>query len=100
MTTATRRPVTPVRVRALDDGQPIERPARRAAEEPMELRLHGPGASAEAVAVTMRTPGHDFELAVGFCRTEGLLTGTGDLAEGRHCLAQELDAGPEEDAVT
>ena len=38
------------------------------AEEPMELRVGG-----EAVAVTMRTPGADVELALGFCLTEGLV---------------------------
>ena len=38
-----------------------------AVEEPLELRIGG-----EPVAVTMRTPGHDEELALGFCVTEGL----------------------------
>lgn len=52
----------------------------------MEIRVHGPGAAAEPVAVTMRTPGHDFELAVGFCRTEGLLRASEDLAEVRYCV--------------
>src|SRR5215510_10157952 len=98
MTTATRRPVTPVRVRALDDGRPIDRPDKLATEEPMEIRVHGPGAPAEAVAVTMRTPGHDFELAVGFCRTEGLLTGADDLAEVRYCVG--LPAEQEYNVVT
>ena len=100
MTTATRRPVTPVRVRAIEDGRLIDRPDRLATEEPMEIRVQGPGAPAEAVAVTMRTPGNDFELAVGFCRTEGLLTGTDDLAEVRYCLAAELDAEQEYNVVT
>jgi FdhD protein len=100
MTTATRRPVTPVRVRAIEDGRLIERPDRLATEEPMEIRVQGPAAPAEAVAVTMRTPGHDFELAVGFCRTEGLLTVTDDLAEVRYCLAAELDAEQEYNVVT
>ena len=40
---------------------------RLAAEEPLELRVNG-----RALAVTMRTPGHDEELALGFCVTEGL----------------------------
>jgi FdhD protein len=38
-----------------------------AVEEPLEIRIDG-----EPVAVTMRTPGHDEELALGFCLTEGL----------------------------
>src|SRR5213079_2604225 len=38
-----------------------------AVEEPLENRING-----EAVAVTMRTPGHDEELALGFCLSEGL----------------------------
>jgi FdhD protein len=38
-----------------------------AVEEPLEIRIAG-----EPIAVTMRTPGHDEELALGFCLTEGL----------------------------
>jgi FdhD protein len=40
---------------------------RVAVEEPLEIRIAG-----EPVAVTMRTPGHDEELALGFCLSEGL----------------------------
>jgi FdhD protein len=40
---------------------------RVAAEEPLEIRIGG-----DSVAVTMRTPGHDEELALGFCLSEGL----------------------------
>ncbi len=39
-------------------------------EEPMSIQLDG-----TLVATTMRTPGHDYELAVGFCLTEGMLGG-------------------------
>ena len=39
-------------------------------EEPLEIRLDD-----TLVATTMRTPGHDFELAVGWCQSEGLLEG-------------------------
>src|SRR5213592_3229282 len=38
-----------------------------AVEEPLEIRIGG-----QPVAITMRTPGHDEELALGFCLTEGL----------------------------
>jgi FdhD protein len=40
---------------------------RVAVEEPLEIRVNG-----EAIAVTMRTPGHDDELALGFCISEGI----------------------------
>jgi FdhD protein len=48
-------------------------------EEPMSIELDG-----ELVATTMRTPGNDFELAVGFCRSEGLLDGA-TLLGVRYC---------------
>ena len=45
-------------------------PDELAVEEPLEIRLDD-----VVVATTMRTPGHDFELAVGWCHAEGLLGG-------------------------
>jgi FdhD protein len=46
------------------------RPDDLIVEEPLTIQLDG-----HLVATTMRTPGHDFELAVGFCHTDGLLDG-------------------------
>ena len=45
-------------------------------EAPLEILAAGPGQEPVAVAVTMRTPGHEAELAVGFLRTEGLIDGS------------------------
>src|SRR5207253_3948235 len=51
-----------------------------AVEEPLQIRLAG-----EAVAVTMRTPGHDIELAAGFLFTEGIIAGKRHIADIGHC---------------
>ena len=88
-TDPARRAVTSVRVRAVDRETVRERPDKVVTEEPMEIRLHGPGQEPEALAVTMRTPGHDFELAVGFCLTEGLLHSPEELDTVAYCLAGE-----------
>jgi FdhD protein len=84
-----RRAVTSVRVCAVEGTTSRERPDKVVTEEPMEIRLHGPGQEPEALAVTMRTPGNDFELAVGFCLTEGLLGAHDDLDTVAYCLAGE-----------
>lgn len=65
--------MTSARAVALGDGARAERTDRLATEEPLEIRAQGPGQAARAVAVTMRTPGADFELAAGFLWSEGLL---------------------------
>jgi FdhD protein len=82
------RQVTTTRIVAVR-GRKLEfRGDRVAGEEPLEVRAAGPGQDPIAVAVTMRTPGHEDELAVGFLRTEGLIEGpevlrieTGDPSE-------------------
>lgn len=70
-----RRPV--VRVTAAGA---VRRPDTLAVEEPMELRVGG-----RALAVTMRTPGHDVELAHGFLLTEGVIAARADVTVARYC---------------
>ena len=53
------------------------------AEEPLEVRIGG-----VPVSVTMRTPGHDFELATGFLLTEGLVARPGDVRALRYCTPE------------
>ena len=58
-------------------GESLEyRDDRVVGESPLEIRAAGPGQAPVDVAVTMRTPGHEAELAIGFLRTEGLITGS------------------------
>ena len=58
-----------------------------ATEEPMEIRLQAPGREPEPFAVAMRTPGNDFELAVGLCCTEGIVASPRDVETVAYCLA-------------
>ncbi len=77
--TETRR----VRVRRARDDRVAEVDDDLAVEEPLEIRVgraEERGAAPRSLSVTMRTPGHDFELAAGFLFTEGLLRGSEDLA--------------------
>lgn len=82
---ARARPVEEVLVTSLEGGRRTQRPDRVAGEEPLEIRLAAPGAPAVPVAVTMRTPGNDFELAVGFLVTEGILASPRDVDAVRYC---------------
>ena len=54
----------------LDGGSVLREPDTLIVEEPLSIRLDD-----TLVATTMRTPGHDFELAAGFCHAEGWLDG-------------------------
>ncbi|MER7555917.1 formate dehydrogenase accessory sulfurtransferase FdhD [Nocardioides sp. NPDC126508] len=77
------RPVLRVR-----DGVVSRRPDKLAAEEPMEIRVNG-----RPLTVTMRTPGGDFDLAVGFLVSEGVVHSADDVASVRYCAGATADGG-------
>ncbi|GAA3933668.1 formate dehydrogenase accessory sulfurtransferase FdhD [Hymenobacter algoricola] len=65
-----------------------------AAEEPLEIRLgYGPAGQREhrTLSITMRTPGHDFELTAGFLLTEGIIRSRADLTGILYCPDVEKD---------
>ncbi len=76
---------TSVRVMEVQGEASRRRPDRVATEEPLEVRLQEPGREQRNVAVTMRTPGNDFELAAGFLFTEGVIAGAADVRTIRYC---------------
>jgi FdhD protein len=84
--TPIRRPTTAVQVVAFDDSGSRRKPDTLVTEEPLELRVHAPGEEPEPFVVTMRTPGNDFELAAGFCLTEGLCATADDLQQIAYCM--------------
>jgi len=65
---------TRAKVWTLDGETEVRRRDSVVTEEPLEIRLSA-GGRTQTVTVTMRTPGHDFELATGFLHAEGLLPG-------------------------
>jgi FdhD protein len=105
----TRRPGPSVRVRVAEHkadpavgseaGRVVRREDRLATEEPLEVRLAWPGTRATRVGVTMRTPGHDFELAVGMLLAEGLLSPAA-LSTVAYCTDVQLTREQEFNVVT
>src|SRR3712207_7691648 len=82
---------TKVRVRVVEEGRARVRPDALATEGPMEMRLVSGGAR-RTVAVTMRTPGADFELAAGFLYGEGVISSPDDIRRISYCVDADVDA--------
>ncbi|HEX8868687.1 MAG TPA: formate dehydrogenase accessory sulfurtransferase FdhD [Lentzea sp.] len=72
-------------VRLVDDAA-TARPDTLAVEEPLEIRVRG-----KSLAVTMRTPGDDFDLAAGFLVSEGVVRAPSDIASIRYCAGATAD---------
>src|SRR5579885_1199284 len=65
------------------------RPDTLAVEEPLEIRVGG-----TSVTVTMRTPGDDFDLAIGNLLTEGVLRRAEQVHQLMHCLDEDESGAP------
>lgn len=81
-----RSSTTRVTVTRQTDGQRRRRSDVVATEEPMEIRVEA-GGHTYPVSVTMRTPGHDFELAAGFLCTEGVIRSRKAIERISYCTA-------------
>jgi FdhD protein len=80
--TMTRRPV--VKIDLDGSGEPRRRPDDLAAEEPLEIRVRK-----QPLAVTMRTPGHDIDLSMGFLLTEGIIGAADDVVTAQLCAGTD-----------
>ncbi|MEZ4712041.1 MAG: formate dehydrogenase accessory sulfurtransferase FdhD [Caldilineaceae bacterium] len=77
--TAKRRIIT------FDNGQRRRKTDLLATEEPLEIQLSA-GAETRTVAITMRTPGNDYELAAGFLYNEGVIHSKHELVQMTYCV--------------
>jgi len=80
--TMHRRPV--VKINLDTAAEPRRRPDDLAAEEPLEIRIRR-----APLAVTMRTPGHDIDLAMGFLLTEGVIGAAADVVTAQLCAGTD-----------
>lgn len=74
------------RIIKLDGGEESDRTDLLVVEEPLEIRVHG-----HSLAVTMRTPGADFDLVAGFLLTEAVIREPVDIAAMRYCRGDGPD---------
>jgi FdhD protein len=93
-------PTTRRRVSQLDGGGVRMSLDTVVTEEPLEIRLAWPGQPAHDVAVVMRTPGHDFELAAGFLLCEGVYPLSSRPATLAYCVDRSLGQAQRYNVVT
>lgn len=80
-----RSTATQTRITVVDGDSVTSRRVRVATEEPFQIRVAGHGQDPVDIAVTMRTPGADMELAAGFLFTEALISSRDEIATIRYC---------------
>jgi FdhD protein len=90
---------TPYEVLIVQEGEGQAVPDQLATEEPLEIRLVA-GGRTHTLAVTMRTPGADFELAAGLLHGERIVTDREDIQRIRYCTDPELDAAQQYNVVS
>ena len=86
-------PTEAAMVQAGRDGAFTGKSDRLAVEEPLEMRL-ATDAAPSTLSITMRTPGHDFELVAGFLLAEGIVDTRAQILDIAYCVAE--DARPEQ----
>lgn len=87
MTTPTQSK-TKATVWVVENGKVRPRQDQITTEEPLEIRLVSPR---RTIAITMRTPGADFELAAGFLYSEGIISGREDIQRMSYCVDASVD---------
>lgn len=90
---------TRARVVAVRAGRRTTRADDLATEEPLEIRIQA-GTERRTVAITMRTPGADFELAAGFLYAEGVIRDEEDIHAIAYCVDPDVDEDQRYNVVT
>jgi len=93
---ASTRRQTKSQIVVVENGEARSRTDEVTTEEPLEIRLASPQ---KTVAITMRTPGADFDLVAGFLYGEGIITRRDDIAQMSYCVDPEIDGEQRQNIV-
>ncbi len=90
---------TPATIRVVEAGRTSTRRDALATEEPLAIRVQS-GADVHDIAITMRTPGADFELAAGYLFGEGIVSSRDDIGRISYCVDPLVTGAQEYNVVT